>query len=77
VLSTLPGISPRLARHLIDRLGSISALTVASVEELRSVPGIGAVRAETIHRVLTGRFATKRESAFRGIAASLRIARSR
>jgi DNA excision repair protein ERCC-4 len=60
VLSTLPGISPRLARHLIDRFGSISALTAASVEELRFVPGIGAVRAETIHHVLTGRFAAQR-----------------
>jgi len=54
VLATIPGVSPESARRLVERFGCIAAIAAASEAELREVTGIGAVRAETLARVLRG-----------------------
>jgi len=52
VLATIPGISPATARRLIHRFGSVAGVAAAREAELREIVGIGAVRAESLTRVL-------------------------
>jgi ERCC4-type nuclease len=48
VAASLPGVGPSLARRLLARFGTLQALANASVEELRSVEGVGEARARKI-----------------------------
>ncbi|MDL2316948.1 GIY-YIG nuclease family protein [Desulfovibrio sp. OttesenSCG-928-A18] len=47
-LTRLPGVGPGLARTLFERFGSLAAMADAGEEALRTVPGIGKVRAKAI-----------------------------
>lgn len=51
VLMCLPGISTVGARRLLAAFGSLEAVFAAEESELRDVPGIGPVRAETLARL--------------------------
>ena len=48
----LPGVGPALARKLWDRFGSLEALRAASIEDLRSVSGLGGKKAEAVAQAL-------------------------
>ncbi len=48
ILQGLPGIGPARARRLLERFGSVEAIIAASVEDLATVPGIGAATAAGI-----------------------------
>lgn len=50
VVQSLPGVGPRLAEKLLEKLGSIDAICRASVVELERV--LGYERAQRIYRVL-------------------------
>lgn len=52
VLQGLPGIGPRLAKRLLNRMGSVRKVMNASSESLNSVNGIGLVTAGKIWDVL-------------------------
>ena len=52
VLDEIPGLGPARQRALLEKFGSVKALRQASVEEIRTVPGIGAALARTIHESL-------------------------
>ena len=41
ILQGFPGIGPERAHRLLERFGSVQAITRARAEDLRSVPGIG------------------------------------
>jgi excinuclease ABC subunit C len=47
-LDSISGVGPRLRRRLLRRFGSVENVRAASVEELRSVDGVGEATAETI-----------------------------
>jgi excinuclease ABC subunit C len=53
-LESLPGIGPRMARHLWTHFGSIAAMKQAGVEAIQAVPGIGAKKAAAIVQGLAG-----------------------
>ena len=48
VLDDIPGIGPERRRALLRHFGSVEGVRQASVDELTSVPGVGAGTAETI-----------------------------
>jgi DNA excision repair protein ERCC-4 len=54
VLGCLPGISTVGARRLLDRFGSLAAVFAADEEQLRTVAGIGPVRAGELARLFRG-----------------------
>ncbi len=54
VLGTIPGIGDEKARRLIEGLGSLKEVVVASEKELRSVPGVGPRTAREVRRALDG-----------------------
>ena len=56
MLSVVPGISPTMARSLLDSFGSLSVLAGASPGELRRHPGIGRVRAERLLAALAASY---------------------
>ena len=51
-LDNLPGVGPATSRLLWERFGSIEAMLAAGVEELASLPGLGARRAAKLHQAL-------------------------
>ena len=51
-LTGLPGIGPKTAALLWERFSSVSAMSEASLEDIRTVPGVGEKRAAAIHRAL-------------------------
>jgi DNA excision repair protein ERCC-4 len=55
VLATVEGISPELARRLLDRFGSVGRVATATKEELVLVEGIGARRASNLRSTLANR----------------------
>ena len=52
VLDDVPGIGPETRRRLLRRFGSVENVRGASVDDLRSVTGVGAKTAETLERRL-------------------------
>jgi DNA excision repair protein ERCC-4 len=52
VLQGLPGVGPALARRLLSRFVTVEKVMMAGEEELATVPGIGAQKAEAIRKVL-------------------------
>ena len=54
LLSQIPGISPRTAKALLERFGSIAGTAMAGPEELMSIEGVGRERARAIRELLTG-----------------------
>jgi DNA excision repair protein ERCC-4 len=52
VLTSLPGIGPKLATRLLDKFHSPNNVLNASIAELARVPGLGNMRAEKIRRLL-------------------------
>ncbi|MDE1860892.1 MAG: hypothetical protein KGH72_04225 [Candidatus Micrarchaeota archaeon] len=56
VLSTIPGIGPKLALNLISHFKTIKSIASASEEELAKVDKIGAKKAKRIYEVLNGEF---------------------
>ena len=56
MLSVVPGISPTMARSLLDAYGSVAAIAAAAPEGLRRHPGIGPVRATRLAEVLHGEY---------------------
>jgi DNA excision repair protein ERCC-4 len=54
VLVGIPGVSPLVARRLLERFGSIEAIAVASPTELMAVTGIGQQRSRTLTALLSG-----------------------
>ena len=56
MLSVVPGISPTMARSLLDSFGSLSVLAGGSPGELRRHPGIGRVRAERLLAALAASY---------------------
>jgi DNA excision repair protein ERCC-4 len=56
MLSVVPGISPAMARSLLDAYGSIAAIAAAAPEGLRRHPGIGRVRASRLAEALRSEY---------------------
>lgn len=54
VLEGIPGVNAGLARTLLAHFGSVRAVALAEVVELKAVPGIGPKRAIEIHKALSG-----------------------
>ncbi|MBW2252996.1 MAG: excinuclease ABC subunit UvrC [Deltaproteobacteria bacterium] len=52
VLEAIPGVGPARRKALLQHLGSARAVADADVDALVSVPGVGAVLAQTIYRTL-------------------------
>jgi DNA excision repair protein ERCC-4 len=52
VLTSLPGIGPKLATRLLEKFHSPNNVLNASIAELARVPGLGNMRAEKIRRLL-------------------------
>ncbi|SFC29318.1 Excinuclease ABC subunit C [Halobiforma haloterrestris] len=48
VLDDVPGVGPETRKRLLGRFGSVENVREASLEDLRSVPGVGEKTAETI-----------------------------
>ncbi|EMA37859.1 excinuclease ABC subunit C [Halobiforma nitratireducens] len=48
VLDEVPGVGPETRKRLLGRFGSVENVRAASLEDLRSVPGVGRKTAETI-----------------------------
>ena len=53
-LAEIPGLGPKRVQALLKHFGSVSRLRKASVEEIRSAPGVGPQLAELIHERLSG-----------------------
>ncbi|MEM3791221.1 MAG: ERCC4 domain-containing protein [Candidatus Micrarchaeaceae archaeon] len=53
VVSSLPGIGPKLAKRLIERFGSIKNIVNATAEEIMEVDKIGIKKAKEICEVLS------------------------
>lgn len=51
-LDNIPGIGQAYQKRLLSAFGSVRGMRAASPEELRQVPGIGKVKAETIYQAL-------------------------
>jgi DNA excision repair protein ERCC-4 len=56
MLSVVPGISPTMARSLLDVYGSLAEIAAAAPDELRRHPGIGRVRATRLADALHGEY---------------------
>ena len=56
MLSVVPGISPAMARSLLDAYGSLAAIAAAAPDGLRRHPGIGRVRATRLAEALHGEY---------------------
>ncbi|MBR9679602.1 MAG: DEAD/DEAH box helicase [Candidatus Altiarchaeota archaeon] len=52
LVASLPGINLTLVRRLFDKFGSPASVFAASIDELKSVEGVGAKKAEKIRQVL-------------------------
>jgi ERCC4-type nuclease len=52
LVSSLPGIGPKLADRALRRFGTVRRVFSASVAELSSVDGIGRIKAEKIAQIL-------------------------
>jgi DNA excision repair protein ERCC-4 len=52
VLTSLPGIGPKLATRLLEKFHSPNNVLNASIADLARVPGLGNIRAEKIRRLL-------------------------
>jgi DNA excision repair protein ERCC-4 len=52
ILTSLPGIGPKLATRLLEKFHSPNNVLNASIAELARVPGLGNMRAEKIRRLL-------------------------
>lgn len=56
LVSSLPGIGPKLADRALKRLGNARRVFSASVAELSTVDGIGRVKAEKVAEILDARY---------------------
>lgn len=56
ILSTIPGVGPKLARKLIEHFRTIRNVASASAEELTEVDKIGKKKAARIYEVLNNEF---------------------
>jgi Fanconi anemia group M protein len=56
VIANVPGIGPKLARLLLKHFGSIEAIACADVKDLCKVDKIGKKKAESILRILNGKY---------------------
>jgi ERCC4-type nuclease len=56
VVEMLPGCGRVMARELLQRFGSVRAISDASIDELQAVRGIGAKRAQEIRNVLWAQY---------------------
>jgi ERCC4-type nuclease len=56
VIGNIPGIGPKLARLLLKHFGSIDSIAKADVKELMKVDKIGKKKAESIIKILDGRY---------------------
>ncbi|ELZ88244.1 Hef nuclease, partial [Haloferax elongans ATCC BAA-1513] len=52
VVSAIADIGPVTARNLLEELGSVEAVMTANEDDLKEVPGVGAVTAERIRDVV-------------------------
>jgi len=52
IVSSLPGIGPKLGERLLKRFGTIRRVFNASIAELASVEGIGRAKAERVAKIL-------------------------
>lgn len=52
ILQGLPGVGPKTAKRLLAKFGSIKAIFMADVEQLRTVEGIGPEKAKTIIEII-------------------------
>jgi len=51
-LTEIPGVGPARARTLLNQLGSVAKIRIATVEEIAALPGFNRQLAETVHRSL-------------------------
>lgn len=56
ILSTIPGVGPKLAFKLIDHFKTIKNIASANIEELTQIEKIGPKKAEKIYEVLNKEF---------------------
>ncbi len=64
LVQSLPGVGPKLAEKLLEKMGSVEAICRASVVELARV--LGEERARRVYRVLHAPYAPPRRSGGRG-----------
>jgi DNA excision repair protein ERCC-4 len=60
VVSSLPGVGPKLAERLLRKFGSVRAVFNASIVELASVEGLSESRASFIYRVINEPYVRRR-----------------
>ncbi len=53
IISSIPGIGPKLARNLLERFGTVQNLANASAADMMETDKIGKKKAECIHRILS------------------------
>lgn len=56
IVSSLPGISTKLAKRLLEKFGSVEKVFTASETELKKVRGIGEITARKIRRLLSEKY---------------------
>lgn len=56
ILGSMPGIGPKLAKHLLNHFNTIKEVVNASIEELKEVDKIGDKKAKRIHEILNEKF---------------------
>ena len=56
LISSLPGIGPKLAKPLLEKFGSPEKVMSASIEELQTVDLIGKKKAENIKNIITANY---------------------
>lgn len=56
LVSSLPGIGPKLGDRVLKRFGTVRKVFSASVAELSSVGGIGRIKAEKVAKILDARY---------------------
>lgn len=56
ILGSMPGIGPKLARHLLSHFSTIKEVVNASIEELKEVDKVGDKKAKRIHEILNEKF---------------------
>lgn len=59
VISSLPGIGPKLAKPLLEKFGSVSSVMNASVEDLQEIDLIGEKKAKSIRELLNASYEQK------------------
>jgi DNA excision repair protein ERCC-4 len=62
LLQSLPGVGPDRARGLLNHFGNVRTCLLATIDELREVPGVGQKTAEAIQEIIGSRIVDRSRS---------------